>query len=177
MCLGLGLCVVGVLGRAGEKQWELAASMYAKTKRSFEEITLKFITLNEKDALKRCANSSATFVLSSPQSCPVSRSSPHVFPQFEPTTVRDACCRRRMLCELRERSLVRVVPGDEDGTQVLERQAGQHARNRQGAAHYDLHVSPLNLFGVLGYLGPTALCFLARFTRLASGISWSVADW
>mmetsp|Transcript_59942 Transcript_59942/g.141174 ORF Transcript_59942/g.141174 Transcript_59942/m.141174 type:complete len:974 (+) Transcript_59942:154-3075(+) len=36
-----------------EKQWELAASMYAKTKRSFEEITLKFITLNEKDALKR----------------------------------------------------------------------------------------------------------------------------
>lgn len=36
-----------------EGQSELAASVYAKTKRAFEEIALKFINLGEKDALKR----------------------------------------------------------------------------------------------------------------------------
>lgn len=36
-----------------ERQSELAASVYAKTRRSFEEVALKFINLGEKDALKR----------------------------------------------------------------------------------------------------------------------------
>eukprot|EP00960_Hanusia_phi_P078119 768783-Hanusia_phi.AAC.2 len=36
-----------------KRQWELAASIYAKTRRSFEEICLRFINLEEKDALKR----------------------------------------------------------------------------------------------------------------------------
>jgi hypothetical protein len=36
-----------------EGQWALAATIYAKTRRSFEEVTLRFINLGEKDALKR----------------------------------------------------------------------------------------------------------------------------
>ncbi len=35
-----------------QRSFELAAKYYARTKKSFEEIALRFITLNERDALK-----------------------------------------------------------------------------------------------------------------------------